>query len=68
MLTERSQRRSVPVRLCDLDRDVLLRAARREAAREPDIDRRLDLLWAAMNPSDDVFYVAPFDPRGVLSQ
>lgn len=61
MLSEPSERRPVPVRLCDLPRDVLMRAARREARREPDVERKLDLLWAAINPSDVVFYVAPFD-------
>lgn len=63
MLEQPSTRRRVPVRLSDLDRDVLMRAARREAAREAEVDKKLDLLSAAMFPSDDVFYVAPFDPE-----
>lgn len=56
MLTVPSERRTLPVRLCDVREPVRLAAARRCARREP-ADAH-DVLWAALFPSTRVYYVA----------
>lgn len=55
--TERSKRRTVPVRLSDVPIELRLEAARRESrfARTP--EERDSLIAAALAPSETVFYV-----------
>lgn len=54
----------VPVRLCDLDRDLLRRIAWELACEENNAEKRADLLAAAVFPSENIHYVeasADFD-------
>lgn len=48
----------VPVRLSDIEPRVLNRVARELAAQESDISKALDILAAATEPSDDIYYVS----------
>lgn len=58
-LREPSDRRWIPVRLCDLPEDVRMRAAETAAKDERDEEARLLLLYAAMFPSNETYWVAP---------
>ena len=49
--------RRVPVRLTDVDPRVLRRVARELAAQETSLDRALDIIAAAVQPSDEPYYV-----------
>lgn len=55
--TERSKRRTVPVRLSEIPVDVRLRAAQREARHARTPAERDSLIAAALAPSETVFYV-----------
>ena len=54
-LREPSQRRQLPVRLCDIRRDYLCTKAASLAAREP--ANALDIIAAAVMPSDRTYFV-----------
>lgn len=58
MLTSRSDRRTVPVRLCDIPERVRMTAAMHACRREPDADARKAIIAAAVFPSDNVYYIA----------
>lgn len=52
-------RRCIPVRLTEIDEQVRLHAARQAGAKEADPDEKLSLLYAALFPSDRIYWVAP---------
>jgi hypothetical protein len=56
--SESDRRRIRPVRLCDIDLDRRLRAAREVSQEERDDQAKLELLHAALFPSDTVYWVA----------
>jgi hypothetical protein len=56
---EEDPRRCVPVRLCDIDPVRRLRAAVVCCKEARDEGEKLDLIAAAMNPSETVYWVAP---------
>lgn len=58
MLTRRSDRRHVPVRLCDIPAEIRMSAAQKACRREPDPDTRSEIVAAAVYPSDTVYYIA----------
>lgn len=61
MLTRRSDRRHVPVRLCDIPAEIRMSAAQKACRREPDPQEREAIVTAAVFPSDTVYYIAAED-------
>ena len=55
-LSQRTSRRNLPVRLCDIREDVRLQAARQIARRDREIAE--DVLVAAIAPSSRVYFVS----------
>lgn len=51
-------RRRVPVRLCDLEEDVLMAGAREACRWEKGLDERNEILLAALFPSKRVYWIA----------
>ncbi len=60
-------RRTVPVRLCDLPEEIRMTAARQACRVEPDPDERVAILLAALFPSRTVYWVAPKRGRSVAA-
>lgn len=58
MLTRRSDRRNIPVRLCDIPAEVRMTAARKACRREPDPQERMEIITAAVYPSDRIYWIA----------
>lgn len=56
-VTEPSARRLRPVRLTDIPLEIRYAAAQREARHAASADERADLLAAALDPSDTVYWV-----------
>lgn len=59
MLTERSSRRSMPVTLRQVPEPVRFSAAQQAARQVAGEMDPLDLIYAALFPSDTVYYVSP---------
>lgn len=57
-LTEPTVRRPVPVRLCDLPLDLRLAGVREANRIEKGEQERLEILLAAIHPSETVYYVS----------
>lgn len=55
---EKDPRRHVPVRLCDIPAEKRLAAAQRECRDAKDETEKSELLYAALFPSDTVYWVA----------
>lgn len=55
----------IPVRLCDIDLNVRLAAARRLARSEADQGALLDLMAAAANPSTCVYWISETAAKGL---
>jgi len=55
-------RRCVPIRLTEIPKDTRLEAARRASRYEVTKEQRMELFWAALFPSDRVYWVSDLQP------